>query len=101
MLPAKRAELALAQAGETRDGVEHGILRVRELLLDVLLLARPSAATVHMPALARGPGEREDALRGERVGWLGVILTALLGATDWVAGECERVRATRVLEDVC
>jgi hypothetical protein len=28
----------LAQAGETRDGVEHGVLRVRELLLDVLLL---------------------------------------------------------------
>jgi hypothetical protein len=41
MLPAKRAELALAQAGETSDRVERGVLPVGPPVLDVLPVRRP------------------------------------------------------------
>src|SRR5262249_57192184 len=77
MLPAKRTQLALAEAGEARDGVHRSVLSVGELLLRVLLLARPPTATVHVTPLPCGPGERQDLFGGERVGRLGVVLAPL------------------------
>jgi hypothetical protein len=96
----RSAQLALAQASEAGHCVQRRVLRVGALLLDVPLSTRPTAAAVHMPSLAGRSGEREDLLRRESVGRLGVVLAAFLGAADRVRGERERVRPTRVLEHV-
>ncbi len=100
VLPAQRAQLALAQPGEPGDGVDRGVLLVGESLLDVLLGARPSPPAVHVLAGSRRSRERQHLLSGERLGRLGVVLAALVCPPHRVRWQRERIRARRVLEHV-